>query len=186
MASPVPVPPSDNERERAAEVLQRACGEGRLTLEEFSVRVGAVWAAETSQEIVQATVGLAPAPIVGSARTVDSVTAVFSESKRKGRWRLRSGRLWLRSIFGNVELDLREVLTADETIEISGLCLFGAVKVIVPEGVEVDLTGAVVFSAHNLHLAPVPRVPGTPEVRIELTTWFGNVEVVSKPYSLRA
>ena len=87
------MPPSDNERESAAEVLQRACGEGRLTLEEFSVRVGAVYAAESSQEIVQATAGMAVAPIVGSARTVDSVTAIFSESKRKGRWRLRSGRL---------------------------------------------------------------------------------------------
>ena len=178
------MPPSDNERERAAEILQRACGEGRLTLEEFSVRVGAVWAAENSQEIVQATSGLAATPVVGSARTVDSVTAVFSESKRKGRWRLRSGRLRLRSIFGNVELDLREVLTADSTIDIGGLCLFGAVKIIVPEGVEVDLSGAVVFSAHHLHLAPVPRVPGTPEVRVEITTWFGNVEIVSKKYAL--
>ena len=178
------MPPSDQERERAAEILQRACGDGRLTLEQFSTRVGAVWAAETSGEIERATADLAPTPIVGSALTVDSVTTIFSESKRRGRWRLKSSRLWLRTFFGSTELDLREVITSERTIEIAGLCLFGQVTVIVPEGVEVDLTGAVVFSHHDLRLAPVPRVPGTPEVRVDIATWFGKVEVVSMPYSL--
>jgi len=184
MSSPTPVPPSDQERERAAEILQQACGDGRLTLEQFSARVGAVWGAETSSEIERATADLAPAPIVGSALTVDSVTTIFSESKRRGRWRLKSSRLWLRTFFGSTELDLREVITSERTIEIAGLCLFGQVTVIVPEGVEVDLTGAVVFSNHDLRLAPVPRVPGTPEVRVDIATWFGQVQVVSKPYSL--
>jgi hypothetical protein len=178
------MPPSDHERERAAEILQQACGDGRLTLEEFSVRVGAVWAAESDQELVRATADLAPTPIVGSAQTVDSVTTIFSESKRRGRWRLRSPRVWLRTFFGQTELDLREVVTSQRTIEIAGLCMFGQVTVIVPEGVEVDLTGAVVFSQHNLNLAPVPRVPGTPEVRVDIATWFGQVNVVSKRYSL--
>ncbi|MFF5297674.1 DUF1707 SHOCT-like domain-containing protein [Paractinoplanes globisporus] len=184
MTSPQPLPPSDHERERAAEILQQACGEGRLTLEQFSARVGAVWAAETTQEIERATADLAPTPIVGSAQTVDSVLTIFSESKRRGRWRLRSPRVWLRTFFGSTELDLREVITSQSTIEIAGLCLFGQVTVIVPEGVEVDLTGPVVFSNHHLQLAPVPRVPGTPEVRVDIATWFGQVQVISKPYSL--
>jgi hypothetical protein len=178
------MPPSDQERERAAEILQRACGDGRLTLEQFSVRVGAVWAAETPAEIERATADVAPTPIVGSALTVDSVTTIFSESKRRGRWRLKSSRLWLRTFFGSAGLDLRVVITSERTIEIAGLCLFGQVTVIVPEGVEVDLTGAVVFSNHDLRLAAVPRVPGTPEVRVDIATWFGQVQVVSKPSSL--
>lgn len=178
------MPPSDHERERAAEILQRACGEGRLTLEEFSVRVGSVWAAETSQEIERATAGLAAAPVVGSSMTFDSVTTIFSETKRRGRWRLRSPRVWLRTFFGQTTLDLREVITSQSTIEIGGLCLFGQVTIIVPEGVEVELTGAVVFSNHDLRLAPVPRVPGTPEIRVDIATWFGQVQVTSQPYSL--
>lgn len=186
MTDPVRMPPSDDERERAAELLQRACGDGRLTLEQFSVRVGAVWAAETSAELVRATGDLAPAPIVGSAQTVDSILTVFSENKRRGRWRLRSPRLWLRTVFGSTSLDLREVLTDQPVIEISGFCLFGELKVIVPEGVEVDVTGATVFSARQQNLAPVPRVPGTPEVRVEVAAWFSNVEVMSRPYSLPA
>jgi hypothetical protein len=178
------MPPSDHERERAAELLQRACGDGRLTLEEFSARVGAVWAAESSQELERATADLAPTPIVGSAQTVDSVLTVFSENKRRGRWRLREGRVWSRTLFGSTELDLREVLTGQGVIEIGGLCAFGELKVIVPEGVEVHLSGAVVFSSRKLDLAPVPRVPGTPEVRVHVASWFSSVEVFSRPYGL--
>jgi len=178
------VPPSDGDRENAAELLQRACGDGRLTLEEFSVRVGAVWAADTHDELVLATADLAPAPVVGSAQTVDRVTTVFSETKRRGRWRLRTPRLRSHTIFGSTELDLREVLTDQKVIHIDGGCWFGELKVIVPEGFEVDVTGAVVFSSRNLHLAPVPRVTGTPEIRVEVTAWFSSIEVVSKPYTL--
>ena len=184
MTVPMQVPPSDLERERAAELLQRACGEGRLTLEQFSVRVGAVWAAENAAELALATDGLRQTPIVGSARTVDKVITIFSENKRRGRWRLRSPRLTVRTLFGSTELDLREVLTDQDVIEIAGSCTFGELKIIVPEGVEVDLSGSVAFSTRNMHLAAVPRLAGTPEVRIHVTTWFSNVEVVSRPYTL--
>lgn len=44
----MPEPISDGDRERVAERLQQACGDGRITLEEFSVRVGAAWAAGTT------------------------------------------------------------------------------------------------------------------------------------------
>jgi hypothetical protein len=178
------VPPADGDRERAAELLQRACGEGRLTLEEFSVRVGAVWAAETDTDLAQATAGLAPTPVVGSSRSVDRVITVFSDNKRRGRWRLRSPQLRSVTVFGSAELDLREVLTDRDVIEIVGTCAFSNLTVIVPEGVEVDLTGAAVFSSRDVHLARVPRVPGTPEVRIEMRSWFSSVEIVSKPYAL--
>jgi uncharacterized protein DUF1707 len=179
------MPLSDHDRERAAEVLQRACGEGRLTLEEFSARVGAVYAADDEAELVRATADLAPTPVVGSARTVERVTTIFSASRRRGRWRLRVPKLWTRIVFGACELDLREVLTDRDVIEIDGSCVFGRLAVIVPEGVEVDLAGPAVFSAQDTRLAPVPRVPGTPEVRIKVRAWFSSIEVRSKPYALR-
>jgi hypothetical protein len=184
MGSPLPVPLSDHERERAAALLQRSCGEGRLTLEEFSVRVGAVWSAETGDELARATAGLTAEPVVGSTETVDSILTLFSESKRQGRWRLRGGRLWSRTYFGVTELDLRAVLTDDSVIEIGGVCAFGQLKVIVPEGVEVHVTGSTVFATRTIDLAPVPRVPGTPEIRINVDGWFSTVEVYSRRYAL--
>src|SRR5215472_1193033 len=94
---------TDVQREQAADVLQRACGEGRLTLEEFSARVGAVWAADTSQELEKATADLAAPPVVGSSPLEEKIVNVFGENKRRGRWRLR-GALRVTNVFGSCEL----------------------------------------------------------------------------------
>ncbi len=85
------------------------------------------------------------------------------------------------TVFGSTELDLRAVLTSADVIEITGRCVFGELTVIVPEGVDVDLTGTSAFSSREMKLAPVPRLPGTPEVRIHISSWFSSVEVVSRP-----
>lgn len=176
----MPAPPSDADRERVAELLQRACGDGRITLEEFSVRVGAVWAADDEQALTRATEGLAPTPVVGSSRTVEQVVTVFSQRKRRGRWRLRSGRLGTYTVFGATRLDLRDLATGEDVIEITGCCVFGELKIIVPEGVEVEVTGMVALSSQETRLAAVPRLPGTPEIRVRVNTWFSNLEVRSR------
>jgi hypothetical protein len=172
-------PISDVDRERAAELLQHACGDGRLTLEEFTVRVGAVWSADSSAELQRVTGDLAPTPIVGSGQTVEKVTCVFSEHKRKGRWRM-PGVLRVLTVFGDCELDLREVQTDADIVEITGRCIFGSLKVTVPEGVEVDLQGSMAFSAKATDLAPVPRLPGTPLVRVKVNAYFSELKVRSR------
>lgn len=172
-------PISDPDRERAADALQRACGEGRLTLEEFTVRVGAVWAADTGQELERATAGIAVTPVVGAGPPVGKLVAVFSENKRRGRWRL-GNRLRTVTVFGSTLIDLRELETSAEVLEIDGRCVFGELKVIVPEGVEVELSGATVFASRQMRLAPVPRLPGTPLVRIQVSAVFADVQVRSE------
>lgn len=61
-----------------------------------------------------------------------------------------------------------------------GTCLFGEFKVTVPEGVEVELTGTSALSSEELRLAAVPRLPGTPIIRVRVNAWFSSVEVRSK------
>lgn len=177
----MPAPASDGDRERVAELLQRACGDGRLTLEEFSARVGAVWSAETDVELARATEGLAPQPIVGSAASVDKIVTVLSQTTRRGRWRLRDRTVRVHTVLGSTELDLRAVLTGSDVIEITGRCWFGEMTVIVPEGFEVDLSGTSTFSSQELKLAPLPRVPGTPEIRVKVSSWFSSMSVISRP-----
>jgi hypothetical protein len=46
-----------------------------------------------------------------------------------------------RALFGDIHLDLREVIVHDDLAEISALALAGNLCVDVPEGVEVELTG---------------------------------------------
>jgi hypothetical protein len=174
----------DQDREAAAAVLERACGEGLLNLEEFSARVGAVWAADTVEQLRQATADLAQ-PVVGGIREPEEkIVAVFGENKRSMRWRL-PGLLRVLAVFGSCELDLREAAVGadamrDHLVRITGRCVFGELKVTVPEGVDVELRGRTVFGSRSMNLAPVARLAGTPLVVVDVDAVFAEVTVRSK------
>ncbi len=182
----IPVPAvTDEDRERAVELLQRACGEGRVTLEEFSVRAGAAWAADTSQELAEVTRGLAAPPPVGTSQPVSEMSAIFGEHKQNGQWRLPR-HLSVRAIFGSTKLDLREATIGadavrDGVVDIEVRVWFGEVKITVPEGVEVELHGRAMFGSRQLSLAAVPRRQGTPLVRVHCSVAFGELKVRSAP-----
>jgi hypothetical protein len=165
---------------RVAEALQRACGDGRISLDEFTVRVGDAWAADTDVELAKATGGLAPAPTVGTTQVVGRVLSIFSAGERRGPWRLRSGHLRMVTVFGSSAVDLREARSDSDVIEITGVCVFGTVDLTVPEGVEVEISGAAVFASREVDPRRVPRVPGTPVLRIGINTVFGRLHVHSR------
>jgi hypothetical protein len=170
------LPVTQAEREDAVETLQHAAGDGRLPLDEFSERVGTALTAETRHELDSATAGLEAAPPVGSTRTISSIVTVFGNRRQAGRWRLPSS-LRARALFGDLYLDLREVTVYDDVVDISATTLFGNLTVDVPEGVEVELTGFDVLGDRELRLAPVPRRPGTPLIRVRAHGLFGDVYV---------
>ncbi len=170
--------PSDDERSRAIDGLQRAVGTGRLTLGEFTDRVDAVLAAGTSAEMAQVLKDLpTEQPVVGGSITPASFS-VFGDVKLKGRWRLREHTRAM-TLFGNVQLDLREAICSSAEVRIEGYTVFGNVCVIVPEGVEVELSGFTIFGARKLTLAAVPRSPQTPLVRVHGVSLFGDLKVRS-------
>lgn len=186
-----PRPATDTDRQAGADVLQRACGDGRLTLEEFSDRVGAVWAADRTDEIaaVVGDLGRPAAPLVGSSRTVRRVVNVIGEQRLRGRWRLPA-RLRVVNVIGEVDVDLREVVVGealpDNAVDIRVFSLVGEVSVTVPEGVEVEVSGIVLIGARDIRLEPVPRVPGTPLIRLHLFGLVGEVAVRSRPAEHRS
>jgi len=170
----LPVTPAA--REAAVEALQRAAGDGRLPLNEFSERVGTALTAETQDQLETATAGLEVAPPVGSTRSVSSIVTFFGHRRQIGRWRL-PGTLRVRALFGDVYIDLRQVIVNDEVAEISAFTVFGNLCVDLPEGVEVELTGFDVLGDRELRLAPVPRHPGTPLIRVRAYGLLGDVYV---------
>jgi len=170
----LPVTPAA--REAAVEALQRAAGDGRLPLNEFSERVGTALTAETQDQLETATAGLEVAPPVGSTRSVSSIVTFFGHRRQIGRWRL-PGSLRVRALFGDVYIDLRQVIVNDEVAEISAFTVFGNLCVDLPEGVEVELTGFDVLGDRELRLAPVPRRPGTPLIRVRAYGLLGDVYV---------
>ena len=170
------LPVTQADREGAVEVLQHAAGDGRLPLNDFSERVGTALTAETRHQLQAATAGLKAAPPVGSTRTVSSVVTFFGHRRQTGRWRLPSA-LRVRALFGDLYLDLREVTVHDDVVDISAATLFGNLTLDVPEGVEVELTGFDVLGDRELRLAPVPRRPGTPFIRVRAHGLLGDVYV---------
>ncbi len=163
-------------RETVVETLQRAAADGRLPLQDFSERVGTALAAQARDQLEAATAGLKAAPPVGSAPAVSSITTFFGNRRQAGRWRL-PGTLYARALFGDLHLDLREAIIHDDVVEISATTLCGNLCVDVPEGVEVELTGFDVLGDRELRLAPVPRHPGTPLIRVRAHGVLGDVYV---------
>src|SRR5215472_17169011 len=117
---------SDADRDRAASVLNEAFADGRLTPQEHSDRLDAIYAAKTQADILPlfsdlpgAADALASAPSSLSARLRGGSVAqagkpvrmvcVFSGITRKGAWRVPS-RIDAVTIFGGGYLDLREAV----------------------------------------------------------------------------
>src|ERR1700722_12187929 len=128
---------SDADRERAVTLLRDAAVEGRLTLEEFSDRVGRAQVARTEPELTVLTADL-PSQSRELALTTGAMrqTAWFSRIVRRGAWDLPASAQF-RAMFGTIVLDLRQAtLHADET-DLHIHNLFGTVRLIVPEGIAV-------------------------------------------------
>jgi predicted membrane protein len=77
-----------------------------------------------------------------------------------------------RAIFGSVELDASATTPGPERA-VRAFCLFGAVKLVVPEGARVHAAGASVLGSREVSVTPGDG----PEVRLNATAIMGSVEV---------
>lgn len=169
--------PTDEQRAAGVDILQRAVGEGRLTLGEFTDRLDVVLAAPTHPHLRSALADLpTELPVVGSS--VPPSFNVFGDVRVSGRWRLRERNRGV-TVFGDVRFDLRDSVCSEPEVHIEGRTVFGDVVVVVPEGVEAELSGFTIFGDRRLELAPVPRRPHTPVVRVHGVTIFGDLRVQS-------
>lgn len=65
-----------------------------------------------------------------------------------------SGNYWNISIIGNTDLDLRKaIFPQDKPVRIKNLCLFGKSKILVPEGITVDLVGLKVVGNYKVNVS---------------------------------
>jgi hypothetical protein len=166
--------------------LKTLFADDRLTMDEYADRVGLVLASQSRAELDQAVEGLpvsptASAPLAGSRPSPTStIISVFGGNSRVGRWRLPS-RVRVLSLFGGTKLDLRQASTDAADVTIVVVTLFGSVEAIVPEGVDVQLSGVSLFGGRDADIAPVPVLPGAPTIHVRAFVLFGSTTVVSKP-----
>ena len=177
-----PILASDAERERACTVLREASVDGRLTLDEFSQRIGRALAARTRDQLVEVTRDL-PAVLPPQAVRRPPVrwsVAVLGGVERRGFWRV--GELsWAVAFMGGCNLDLRGAAISAPVITINAISVMGGVDVIVPPGVEVELEGVAVMGSKTLKLSGPPPGPGAPVVRVNAFALMGSVTVRDRP-----
>jgi DUF1707 SHOCT-like domain/Cell wall-active antibiotics response LiaF, C-terminal len=169
---------SDNDREIALALLREASVDGRLTLEELAERAEEVQAARTRADLAAATAGLDAAPPAPAEAAVRH-RALLSNFTRQGRWRIaRESRY--SAVFGNVKLDLREAVLPGPEVDIEARAIFGSVDVIVPDSVQVELSGGGALSSQELKIGG-SAPDGAPVIRIHHRGLLGSLGVRSKP-----
>ncbi len=183
---PTPILASDAEREHSVVQLRDAVGDGRLTLEEFSDRVGLVQSARTDQELARLTRDLPASPAAGSvpAEASQQHRAICSHLTRSGPWSLPQRSAW-RSVCGTIELDLRQVRLASNETTLEVYNLFGTVTVIVPEGVEVVVQGGGLFASQKVQSPERTPLAGAPRLTIDCRGPGGTLYVRTQPPPMR-
>jgi hypothetical protein len=192
-ASPPAILAGDQEREHSTELLSQAVVEGRLTLEEFSDRVGRAQAARTREELALLTQDLPAPPATTPPATTPTAeaasravatpqqrhVAAFSRLVRSGPWELAQ-RSEFRAIFGTITLDLSQARLPGSAVDLEIYNLFGTVTVLVPEGVDVSLTGGGMFASQVIEPQASRPVPGAPKLRINARGPGGTLYVRGK------
>ncbi|TDB99162.1 DUF1707 and DUF2154 domain-containing protein [Actinomadura sp. 7K534] len=179
----------DADRDRVAQVLRDAAGDGRLTLEELDERLDAVYAAKTYADLEPLTrdlpaPGAAPAPAPSGAAAwrplpgAPSWTGgigIMSGFLRAGVWNVprvfRAFAFW-----GGGKIDLRDARFEEPETTIRALAIMGGIDIVVPDDITVHVKGLGIMGGFDQR-ASGPGVPGSPTVVIRGLAFWGGVGV---------
>lgn len=191
-----PQPPalraSDADRERTADMLRHAAGEGRLTVDELDERLNAAYASRTHTELERLVVDIvapdgpayAPASRPGGAGVTVRpgpggarwLIAIMGGCERKGRWRV-GRQVTSINLMGGADIDLNDAELAAEAVELQVFSIMGGADVYVPDGVNVEVSEFAFMGGNSIKLGEQPHRPGAPTIRIRLFSLMGGTDV---------
>jgi Domain of unknown function (DUF1707)/Cell wall-active antibiotics response 4TMS YvqF len=180
---------SDQDRERAASVLNEALAEGRLTGQEHSERLDSIYAAKTHAELVplledlpapSGTVSPAPVGTAPVARRDGRIIAIFGGASRKGAWRAPAASTVV-TVFGGADIDLRDAILPGREITIKAFSVFGGMSITVPPDMRVIDSGVAIFGGREVSGNSAESVrPDSPVLRLAGACVFGGLSVKHK------
>lgn len=187
---------SDADRNRVAELLRDAAGEGRLDLDELDERLERTYAAKTYADLVPITVDLPshPAHSVPASRSpvvrrealpastsYDTSLAMLGECTRRGPWLVPEHHTAF-AIMGSVTLDLREASFAAQEVTINANAVMASVEVIVDAQTRVQVDGVGIMGDFSQGRDKIEAELGaeSPLVRLKGVALMGSVSVVRK------
>lgn len=131
---------SDADRERVADRLRSAVGEGRLTLDEFEQRLSGVLAARTFGEVEPFVADLPGGPVSVSPPDYGHLRTTAAGLKRRGRW-VVPRRLLVTARAGSVTLDFTDAVVAHRIVDVELDVSAGSTTLVLPPGASVDIEG---------------------------------------------
>ncbi|HUY55194.1 MAG TPA: DUF1707 domain-containing protein [Candidatus Nanopelagicaceae bacterium] len=178
---------SDRDRDLAVDGLSAACGDGRLGLEDFSNRLERALAARTLEELAEIMADLSrPELQVASSRRQGSswFVSIMGSTVRRGRWLLGASSQAV-AVMGECVLDLRQAEVASPDSHILAVTLMGEITVIVPEGIDVDISGIAIMGSKQLRGGDARPLPGSPTIRVTCVAIMGEITVRVKASGTR-
>jgi Domain of unknown function (DUF1707) len=181
---------SDADRDRAASVINTAMAEGRLTPDEHSDRLDAIYAAKTHADIVpilddlpgtglaapQAWTSTAVAPTGRSSKII----AILSGASRKGAWHPEPV-IDVFTLLGGAELDFRDAVLPGREVRLRVTCILGGLEITVPPEMRVIDSGIAILGGREIDGGSDESLrPDAPVLRIVGPCVLGGIEVKRK------
>lgn len=183
---------SDADRNKVAEVLRDAAGDGRITLDELDARLDATWAARTYADLVPITAdlpttGIGAVPQRGAGGLVvpgkdhERAVAIMGGVDRRGVWVVPQ-RFSVLCLMGGANLDLRQAHFAAPEVTLHVSAIMGGADIVVNRSTHVIVDGIGIMggfdgprSDPDVHLDA-----GSPVVRVKGFALMGGVTVRRK------
>lgn len=190
-------------REQVIEQLSASYSRDHLSQDEFEQRIETATEAGTHADlrslIVDLPVAGSPNPpavtdsespassargsgyMINSGDVADERTlvAIFSGTERKGVWN-PPHKLHTIAVFGGSDIDLRDARIPPGGMRIVAFAMFGAIDIIVPDGVRIEASGGGIFGAFEGRDDSQAYAPDAPVIHVEGVAIFGAVEVKHK------
>ena len=191
--APAPAPAlraSDADRERTADALRHAAGEGRFTIDELDEWLHSTYAARTRGELAGLTAdvvvpGARPQPASTTTRRLPVrpgeggarwLVAIMGGTERKGHWRVAS-RATLVNFMGGSDLDLNDAELSAQRTELSVYSIMGGSEIRVPEGLNVEVSEFALMGGNGVDVGAARPDPGGPTLHVRLISIMGGTDM---------
>ncbi|MBP2329691.1 hypothetical protein JOF56_010076 [Kibdelosporangium banguiense] len=175
---------SDADRQHIAEVLQKAVGQGMLTLDEFTQRTDQALAARTRGELNSVVIDLpglvhAEAPTATARPPANDTMNLRTRTgtvKQNGDWVVPS-RINAECTMGTVHVDFTHARCPHKHVTLHATCGSGTILVIVPRGWLVrmeDITTGLGNVVNRANDAPDPAMP---ILHMHATVGMGTIKI---------
>ena len=192
---------SDRDRERTAEHLRRAAGDGQLTMEELDERLHAAHTSRTRGDLERITADLQPVEDTGVAPAPASASggfavrrgeggarwllAILGGCERKGRWRLATQATCV-NLMGGSELDLNQVELAGDHVELTVISIMGGAEIRVPNGLRVEVSELALMGGNSVDITEDRPSAAGAVLHLRLFSLMGGTDVRRGPKLSRA